>query len=128
MEHLERNRSRRQAATAARRAPSDSAYQGATLLHVVENDAGVLAAGVTIGRHQRFQPETDVARLRIRVGHRAGGADGRAAAATRAQVRLDLDVVAVRRDGAGRADVEAFGAAGDARAPMRADFFAVLEE
>ncbi len=48
---------------------------------------------------------------RVGVIHRAGRADRAAGAAAGAQVRIDLDLVAVADDGLGRADVDAGGAA-----------------
>ena len=108
------------------RAAAELAHRVASGLDVVEQHAGVLAARVAIDRQQRLQPRAEVRHARIGVGHRARRADRRAAAAARAQVRLDLDLVAVGADRAGRADVEALRAAGLARAAVRADALVVV--
>src|SRR6185295_15077312 len=60
--------------------------------------------------------------------HRARRAHSGAAAAAGAKVRLDFYVVAVGRDGAGGADIEAFVAARLRRAAVRADALVVDEE
>ncbi len=60
-------------------------------------------------------------RCREGIAHGAGRADGGAVAAARADRRVDGDMIADRRDGAGRADVEAFAAADLLAAGVGAD-------
>ena len=88
---------------------------------IVKQEAGVASARSAIRREQRPDLCAEVGHRRIRVGHRARRADGSAAAAAHAQVRLHLDVIAVGRDRAGRADVDALVAAGLVRAAVSAD-------
>src|SRR5688572_19004347 len=128
VEYLERNGARRQALAAAHGAPSHGLQRATARLGVVEHDAGVAPAGVAIDAEQRFQALADFFHAGVAVGHGARGADGGTAAAAGAQVRLDLHVVAVGADSAGRAHVEAAVAAGDARAAVRADALLVAEE
>src|SRR5438445_8673031 len=90
--------------------------------------AGVLAARLGVDGKHPLQPRAEVRHARIGVAHRARGADGRATAAAHAQVRIDLDVVAVRRDGAGRADIQALVAADLRGAAVRADLLVIGEE
>ncbi len=128
MEHFKGDGARRKALAASHCLAADGLYLRAAALGVVEYEAGVGAARLAIGPEQRLQSHADVRNSRIRIGHRAGWTDGRAAAAAGAQVRLDLDVIAVGADRAGRADLEAAVAALDARAGVGADLFAVGEK
>ena len=75
-----------------------------------------------------IQADRKVGHARVGVTHRPRRAYGRAAAAARAQVRLDLDVVAVGADRAGRADVDAAVAAVAPRAAVGADALLVDDE
>src|SRR3989454_2552309 len=114
--------------------PASHAFGAAALsllapaLGVVDYETGVGAARLAIGREQRLQSHADVRNSRIRIGHRTGWTDGRAAAAAGTQVGLDSYVIAVGADRAGRAALEAAVAALDARAGMGADPFAVDEQ
>src|SRR5512133_1354104 len=65
---------------------------------------------------------------RQRIFRRAGRTDRGAAAAAGADIWIDCDVIAGGRDGAGRADVEAAGAADDTRARMRAELGVEIDE
>ncbi len=109
-------------------ATADCAHGTASGFHIVDQYAGIPAARVAINLQQRLQPRAEVGHARIGVGHGAGGTDRRAAAAAGAQMRFDLDVVAVDADRTGRADVEALRAARLAGAAVRANALAVLRE
>src|SRR5678815_2624379 len=87
----------------------------------MEHDAGIGAAGVAVGREQRLQARARVRDARIDVAHRARRANRRAPAATGAEMRLDLDVIAVGLDRAARADVDALVAPLLPRTAVRAD-------
>ena len=79
-----------------------------------------VAAGRAIGGEQRADRADELVGRRKGIAHRAGRAGGAARAAAAADVGIDRDVIVRRRDRAGRAQVEAARAAGDARARMRA--------
>src|SRR6185436_17387420 len=121
---FERDYARRQSLTVTRMAQ----HFGPALPRVVEQDAGVGTARFTVGREQRLQPHAHVRHARIDMAHRTRRADRGAAAATRAQMRLDLDVIAVGLDRAARADVDALVAAFAPGAAVRADARVVGEE
>src|SRR5688500_17004921 len=123
MEHFERNDPRRQALPLA-----SIRQQRLPPLAVMEEDAGVLAAGIAVGRERGFQSRADVGHLGIRIGHRARRTYRGAAAAARAQVRFDAYVIAVGADGAARAHVDARVAAFLPAARMRADLRVVGEK
>src|SRR5688572_21959635 len=128
MEHLERDGARRQPLAAAHGLPPYALEQRPAALGAMEYEAGVLAAGFAIGAEQRLEPSADLGHRRIGVGHSARRAHRGAAAAAGAQMRLDLHMVAVGADGAGRAHLDAAVAARDARAAVRADALLVGEE
>ena len=121
--HFERNHVRGQTAPAA----PESRHELSAVGRVVEEQARRAAARVAVGLQRRAQTRPQVGDARIRVGHRARRTHGRAPAAAHAQVRIDLTavVVAVARNRGGRADVEAFRAARDSRAAVRADALVV---
>src|SRR2546422_11334287 len=98
MEHFKGDGARRKPLAASHCLAADGLYLRAAALGVVEYEAGVGAARLAIGPEQRLQSHADVRNSRIRIGHRAGWTDARAAAAAGAQVRLDLDVIAVGAD------------------------------
>ena len=91
------------------------------VLAVVKQHDGVAAAGLAIGLQQRAQPPHQRVRARQRIGCRAGRAYGCAGAAAGADVFVDHDRIAVRRDRAGRAQIETARASGDAGARMGAE-------
>ena len=128
MEHLKGDGARRKPLATPHCLAADGLYLRAAALGVVEYEAGVGAARLAIGRKQRLEAHSKIAHLGISVGHGARWAYCRAAAAAGTQVRLDLDVIAVGADRAGRADLEAAVAALDARAGVGADLFAVGEK
>ena len=72
------------------------------------------AASLAIAREQRAQLAHQRVRRRQRVRGRAGRADRGALPATRADMRVDGDMIAGGRDRAGRAEIEAARAADDA--------------
>ena len=88
---------------------------------VVDQHDRLRAAGFAIGGEQRAQPAHQRVGRRQRIGGGAGRADGGALPATGADMGVDRDVIAGGRDGAGRAEVEAAGAADDLGARMRAE-------
>ena len=94
---------------------------------VVNQHDGTFAAGLAVGGEQGAQLAHQRVRRRQRVAGGARRADGGALAAAGADIRIDLNVVAVRRDGAGRAKIEAAAATDDARARMRAKVFGKLD-
>ena len=94
---------------------------------VVEDDAGVRAAGVAIGGEQLLHLRAAMGDAGILVRHRARRAHGGAGAATHAQVRLDRDVVAVGSDRPGGADLDARVAALYVGAAVGAELLAVGE-
>src|SRR5450755_1814795 len=94
---------------------------------VVKDDAGVFAVRMAIGREELLHLRATIGHARKLVRHRARRAYRRARAAAHAQVRIDLDVVAVGKDRLRRADLDARIAAGDLRAAVRADALAVGE-
>ena len=87
---------------------------------VMQQQDRMRAAGLAIGREQRAQLADQRIGRRQRIGGGAGRAGGGALSAAGADVGIDQDVIAVRRDRAGRAKVEAARAAHDLRARMRA--------
>jgi len=109
-------------------APRELGEERAALARIVKEQAGVLAARLGVDRKHPLQPRAQVRHARIGVSHRPRGAHGRAAAAAHAQVRVDLDVIAVRRDGAGRAHVKALVATNLRGAAVRADLRMVGKE
>ena len=137
MEAFEGDHARRQAATAAlgaqaagteARLPAERAQRFASAFHVVQQHAGVAAAGFAIDLQQGLEAGAEIRHSGIGVGHCARRADGGASAAAGAEVRFDLDMVAIGADRAGGAHVQALRAAGFAGAPVRADPFAILRE
>ena len=98
------------------------------MLAIVKQHDGVAAAGLAIGLQQRAQPPHQRIRARQRIGCRAGRTDRRAGAAAGADIGVDRDRIAVRRDRAGRTQIEAARAAGDARARMGAERLLELDE
>ncbi len=114
MEALERDDARGQSLFV----PAGAEHRGAACLAIVEQDAGIAAAGLPVGAKQRLQAHAQVGHARVGVAHRPRGTYRRAAAAARAQVRLDLDVIAVGANCAARAHVDALVAALLSRAAM----------
>ena len=88
---------------------------------VVQQHDRVLAAGLAIGREQHAKLAHQRVGRRQRVGRGAGRTGRGALAAAGADLRVDRDVIAGRRDRAGRAEIEAAVAADDLRARMRAE-------
>ncbi len=80
----------------------------------------LLAAGFAVGAEQRAQFAQQRIGRRQGVGRGAGRAGGGALAAAGANLRIDRHMIAVRRDGAGRTEIEAAAAADDLGARMRA--------
>ena len=70
---------------------------------VMQQYDGVLAAGFAIGRQQGAHPAHQLIGWRHGIGGGAGGTDGGALAAARAQMRIDRHMIAGWTDGAGRA-------------------------
>ena len=137
MEGFEGNYARRQAAPCALRAQpahaktcvsANRAHCIAPRLHVVNQQTGVPAACAAEHREHGLQPRAHFRDARIGIGHGARRAYGRASAAACAKMRFDLHVIAIRADRAGRAHVQALGAAGLAGARVGANPFAVLRE
>ena len=93
------------------------------MLGVVEHHDGLLAAGLAVRAEQRAQLAQQRVSRRQSVGRGAGRAGGGALAAAGADVRIDRDMIAVRRYRAGRTEIEAAAAADDLRARMRAQVF-----
>ena len=113
---LHRQNIRRQAIAVA----GERVDQLAAVIGVMKQQHRALAAGVAIDTEQRAQlPQQRVGR-RQRVSGGAGRAGGGALAAAGADLRIDADMIASRRDRAGRAQVETAAAADDLRARMRA--------
>ena len=81
-------------------------HRQAALL-AVQQQHGVGATGLGIGRQQGFQPQALLGRLGIGVAQSAAGTHRGAGTATHAQVRVDLDLLALffRADGLGGAHV-----------------------
>src|SRR5262245_10296826 len=96
----------------------------------MKQEAGALASGLAVGLEYRLDARANVRHPGIGVAHRARGAYRGAAAATHAQVRLDLDPVFPDLAGNGprRANVDALRAADDLGTAVRADLLAILEE
>ncbi len=88
---------------------------------VVHEHDRLRAAGLAIGGEQRAQPAHQRVGRRQRIGGGAGRADGGALSAAGADMRVDRHVIAGGRDRAGRAEIEAAGAADDVGARMRAE-------
>ena len=91
------------------------------VLAIVKQHDGVAAAGLAIGLHQRAQPPHQRVRARQRIGRRAGRTYGCTRAAACADVFVDDDRIAVRRDRPGRTQVETARASGDGRTRMGAE-------
>ena len=83
--------------------------------------------GNAVGVQQGFQLRTAIRRARELVGHRTGRADRRARAAAHAQVGIDLDDIAGRRNRCRRTDIDALVATGFFRSAVRANRFFVRE-
>src|SRR6185437_7873668 len=90
------------------------------MLSVMEQKDRLTATRLRIGREQRAQLAQQGIGSGQRVSRGAGGAGGRALATTSADMLVDNDVIAIRCDRAGRAEIEAPPAAHDAGARMRA--------
>lgn len=101
--------------------PGEGIDQRAAVLAIMEQHNGIGAAGFTEGQEHCAQL------VEQRVGRRQGigcrtRRTGRGALATSgADLRADLDVIAIRRDRSGWAEVEAAMTAGQPRARMNAD-------
>ena len=91
------------------------------VLAVVKQYHGVASAGLAVGLQQRPQPPHQGVRARQRIGGRAGRTYGSAGTAAGADIGVDRDGIAVRRDRAGRTQIEAARASGNRRARMRAE-------
>ena len=101
--------------------PGHGGDQGAAVLLVVEQHDGPRAAGASVGLEQCAQTRHQIAALGIGVADRSRRAHRAAVAAAAAERGIDGDMVAVGRDGAGRAIVEAVAAADLLAAGVRAD-------
>ena len=97
----------------------------AVRLVVQQHDRRLRAAGITIGGQQRPQLAHQRIRRRQRIGGGPGRANGRALSAARADIGIDGDMIASRRDRAGGTEIEAARAADDLRARMGAEIRAV---
>ena len=98
------------------------------VLAIVKQHDGIAAAGLAIGLQQCAQPPHQRVRARQRIGCRAGRACRCARAAAGADIVVDRDRIAVRRDRAGRTQIETARASGDAGARMGAERFLEMNE
>ena len=98
------------------------------MLAVMKQHDGVAAAGLAVGLQQRAQPPHQRIRARQRIGCRAGRTNRCAGAAAGADIGVDRDRIAVRRDRAGRTQIETARASGDGRARMGAERFLEMNE
>src|SRR6185312_2631578 len=96
-------------------------YQIAAVLAIVEEHDRIAAARLRIGREQGAQAAQQRVGRRERIGRRAGGAGGGALPAARADLCIDRDVIAGRRNRARRAEIETAPAADDVRAAVSAE-------
>src|SRR3546814_3116770 len=85
------------------------------VIEVVEQDDRPAAPRLPVGEEERAQPQQQRLRARQVVGGGSGRTGGGAAAAPGADMRVDRDMVARRRDGARRTEVETERTAGDGR-------------
>ena len=112
----ERQRIRRQAVAM----PRQRVDQLHAMRLVMQEHDRMRAAGFAIGRKHCAQLAHQRVRGRQRVGRGAGRTDRGALAAAGANLRIDRDVIAGRRDRAGRTEIEAAAAADDLGTRMRA--------
>lgn len=101
--------------------------QRVAVLGVVDQDDGVAASRVMVSQEKGAEAFEQGFGTRQGVGGCSSRADGGAGTAAGADERVDRDVVAVRRDRSGRADVQAAGAAGLLVAGMGAQLGAVID-
>jgi hypothetical protein len=90
--------------------------QRGAVIFVVQQDNGILAAGVAIGRQQHAQFSHQRVGRRQRIRSSAGRAGSGALAAAGANLGVDGNVLAGGRDSAGWTQIEAAVAADDPRA------------
>ncbi len=121
--HFERQHMRRQAAAETRHRLNG----GGSMARVVNQHNGALAPGFGEARQQGSQPAQQRFRGRRRISGRPGRTDAVARTAAAAQIGIDGDVVAIRFDGGGRADVQAAGTARHTAARMGAEFFVKID-
>src|SRR5277367_2401020 len=77
---------------------------------VMKQNHGTFAAGLAKGDQHRAEPAHECVLRWQRIGCRAGRAGGCALAATRADMRVDRDMVSSGADGARRTKVQTSGA------------------
>ena len=97
--------------------------QGLAMVFVMQQHHRIAAAGGGVGGDHHAHPRDHRFRRRHGVGGSPCGADRGAGAAAGADRGVDRHVVAVRRDGAGGAEIEAAGAADLLAAAVRAQVF-----
>ena len=107
--------------------PRQRVDQRAAVLGIMKHDDGLRAASLAIGRKQSPQFPQQRVRWRQRIGRGARRAGGGALPASRADMRVNGDVIAGGRNGAGRAEIETAPAADDLRARMRAQVFREID-
>jgi hypothetical protein len=87
--------------------------QRRAMLAVVEQHDGLGATGLIIGKQHGAKLVQQCIGGRQRIGRRTGRAGRRALAAAGTHFRIDVDVIAIRRNRPGRAKIETAVAAGD---------------
>ncbi len=97
----------------------------AAVLGIVKHHDRLLAAGLRVGRQQHAQFAQQRIGCRQSVSRRAGRAGGSALAAAGADEAVDGDMIAIRCDRPGRAEIEAAAAADNLGARMRAQVLGV---
>ena len=122
MHHLQRQHTRRQAASApGTGTPAELRQQCLPALAIMKQQQRIAAAGLGIGAKQLANTRAQIGHGRRQMGERPGRADRGTTAATHAQVRLDFDLITLRFDRASGTSVDAGSAAALARATMGAD-------
>ena len=118
--YLHRQHIRRQSVAV----PGQCVDQCRAMFGIVEHHDTMLASGLTVGAEQYAQLAQHCIGRRQGITGGARGAGSGTLTATGADMRIDCDVIAGGRNGAGRAEIEAAAAADDLRARMRAQVFA----
>jgi hypothetical protein len=108
--------------------PGQRIDDGVAVLAVMEQHDGIAPASLAIRLQQRPQPPHQRVRVGQRIGRRARRTYRSAGAAARAYIGVDDDCVAVRRDRAGRTQIETARAAGDAGTRMGAERGVEIDE
>ena len=93
----------------------------------MQKHKGLCAACRAIGSQQSAQTPLNRIGWRERIGGRTRRTDRGASAAARADVFINGDMIAIGRDGAGRAEIETARAASDLRARMGAEAFGEIK-